>query len=366
MFMVGVALPYSFATRRAKGDSLVKIYRHTVVRALILIALGIFLSSNWSRQTNFTFVNVLAQIGLGYVFLCLFVNRGLVVQLIALGVILVGYWAWFASHSLPAADFAYTDAGVFGPHPFEDGAFAHWNKNTNAAADFDVWFLNQFPQPVRPSLTFTLQMGLLAPPPWGAWPALPFSQLQPRIEAAYYFNEGGYQTLNFIPSLATMLLGLIAGELLRSLSYTNIEKLIRLAFAGFICLLAAMVLGQFVCPIVKRIWTPAWVLYSAAFAFWMLAAFYLVVDMWEFKAWAWPLVVVGMNSIAIYVMAQLMKGSIASTLRIHFGSGVFQGTYFGTEYWPAHFEPIARSTAVLFVLWLICVWLYRQKIFIKI
>src|SRR5947207_2255007 len=63
MFMVGVALPYSYYSRRVKGQSYPRILGHTVVRSLILIALGVFLSSNGSPQTNFTFVNVLCQIG---------------------------------------------------------------------------------------------------------------------------------------------------------------------------------------------------------------------------------------------------------------------------------------------------------------
>src|SRR5262245_58227032 len=63
MFMVGVAMPFSHASRVAKGDTASQIRTHVVLRALVLIALGIFLSSNRSNSTNFTFVNVLTQIG---------------------------------------------------------------------------------------------------------------------------------------------------------------------------------------------------------------------------------------------------------------------------------------------------------------
>ena len=71
------------------------------------------------------------------------------------------------------------------------GFFAHWNKNRNAAAAFDRWFLNLFPRP----------------------DGKPF-----------VVNEGGYATLNFVPSIATMIFGVLAGELLRS-SRTAADKL---------------------------------------------------------------------------------------------------------------------------------------------
>jgi predicted acyltransferase len=71
MFMVGVAVPYSVASRRAKGDSQGQILGHALWRSLILIFLGVFLSSNGAKQTDWTFVNVLSQIGLGYTLLFL-------------------------------------------------------------------------------------------------------------------------------------------------------------------------------------------------------------------------------------------------------------------------------------------------------
>src|SRR5437870_2870601 len=73
MFMVGVAMPFSYASRLARGQSKASVFAHAVYRSILLILLGIFLSSNWSKQTNFTFVNVLTQIGLGYCFLYLIV-----------------------------------------------------------------------------------------------------------------------------------------------------------------------------------------------------------------------------------------------------------------------------------------------------
>ena len=75
MFMVGVAVPYSLASRRAKGESGPWVWAHVVWRAVFLVLLGVFLSSNSWQRTDWTFVNVLSQIGLGYVFLCLLAGR---------------------------------------------------------------------------------------------------------------------------------------------------------------------------------------------------------------------------------------------------------------------------------------------------
>ncbi|HTU89998.1 MAG TPA: DUF5009 domain-containing protein, partial [Gemmataceae bacterium] len=57
MFMVGVAMPYSIASRRARGDSETKVFVHFLYRAVFLVLLAIFLSSNGSKLTNFVFKN---------------------------------------------------------------------------------------------------------------------------------------------------------------------------------------------------------------------------------------------------------------------------------------------------------------------
>jgi heparan-alpha-glucosaminide N-acetyltransferase len=70
-FLVGVALPFSIASRVARGQSTARMTLHACWRALILIVLGFFLRSIGRPQTNFTFEDTLTQIGLGYVFLFL-------------------------------------------------------------------------------------------------------------------------------------------------------------------------------------------------------------------------------------------------------------------------------------------------------
>lgn len=99
MFMVGVSLPFSMSRRDAEGTAGWKSFLHAIWRSLILVGLGVALSSsNREGIFNFTFANVLCQIGLGYSFLYLL--RGLSLKGLAATatVVLVGYGAWFAFH----------------------------------------------------------------------------------------------------------------------------------------------------------------------------------------------------------------------------------------------------------------------------
>jgi predicted acyltransferase len=323
MFMVGVAAAYSFASRRAAGQSYGAMTWHAFVRAAVLVLLGIFLRSRNAQQTNYTFEDVLTQIGLGYFFLFLLCGRTPRVQWAAAGLILAGYWLLFYSYTAPPG-IENSAIGLPNDWPRLEGVAAHWNKNANAAAAFDHWFLNRFPR------------------------AKPFR-----------FNPGGYQTLNFIPALATMIFGLLAGGWLRGRGTGRHKFAVLVGFGllgiGVGCLW--QMTGT--CPIVKRIWTPSWTLFAAGWTSLMLAGFYLVIDLGGWRRWAFPLVVVGMNSIAMYLMAVLLPDWIAGRLRVHAGIGIF--SFAGETY-----QPLIERGMVVGVMWLICYWLYRQRIFIRI
>jgi heparan-alpha-glucosaminide N-acetyltransferase len=324
MFMVGVAMAYSCASRAAHGQTWGQMFRHALVRSFVLVALGVFLRSDGRDQTYFTFEDVLSQIGLGYTFLFLLWNRPTWVQFLAAFGILAGYWALFYFYPLPPADFDYASVGVPPDWPHLQGVAAHWDKNTNPAHYFDVWFLNLFPR-----------------------------------EKPFEFNGGGYLTLSFIPSLATMIFGLLSGELLRN-SWSNGKKLLVLIAAGLLGLAAGWGLQEAgLCPIVKRIWTPSWTLFSTGWTCLILAAFFGLVDMLGFRKWTFPLVVVGMNSITMYVLAELSKGWFYETIKTHFGTSLF--SFAGEAY-----EPFFAQLWILFAMWLFLYWLYRQRVFIRI
>ena len=126
-------------------------------------------------------------------------------------------------------------------------------------------------------------------------------------------------------------------------------------------LIAAGLLLHFagICPIVKRIWTPSWTLFSGGLCFLFLAAFGSIIDVRGYKKWAFPLIVIGMNSMAAYLMAHLFESFLADSFRIHFGAHALQ--FFGTGV-----EPLMRGIAILLAYWLMLFWMYRRKIFLRV
>src|ERR1035438_1826666 len=242
-FLVGVALPYSLLSRQRKGESFKRMLGHTIWRSLVLVFLGFFLRSMYSPMTNYTFEDTLTQIGLGYTFAFLLTFARPRWQWISFAGLLFAYWLAWALYPAPGADFPWASVGVPANwHHLYTGFASHWNKNSNLGQAFDVWFLNILPRPSR-----------------------------------FLFNDGGYLTLSFIPTLGTMLLGLAAGRwFLESEPNVPMRKFLIAAAA----LLAAGLLLHFtgVCPIVKRIWTPSWTLFSGGMCFVFLAVFSWIID----------------------------------------------------------------------------------------
>jgi heparan-alpha-glucosaminide N-acetyltransferase len=324
-FLAGVALPYSIRSRQRKGEGFAHMLFHTMWRSILLIALGIFLRSTDRPMTYYTFEDTLTQIGLGYTFafLLTFVNARW--QWIALGTILFGYWLAWALYPAPGPNYDWAAVGV-GPdwHQYLHSGFAaHWNKNSNLGQAFDVWFLNLFPRTTR-----------------------------------FAYNDGGYLTLSFIPTLGTMLLGVIAGRWF----HENAPKIpLRKFSIAAVALMAAGLLLHFtgICPIVKRIWTPAWTLWSGGVCFAFLAAFSWMIDVRGHRKIAFPLVVVGMNSIAAYLIAHLGEEFILNSFKIHLGMGFLN--VFG-----AGMEPFFLGVLTMLAYWTILWWMYKKRIFIRI
>ena len=324
-FLVGAALPFSIASRKRKGQTFGPMLGHAVRRALLLILLGIFLRSLWSRQTYFTFEDTLTQIGLGYVFLFLLGFTRPRTQVVTLVLILICFWAAFALYPAPGPQFDYARVGV--PQNWTHnytGFLSHWNKNSNLAWALDVWFLSLFPR-----------------------------------EQPFVFNEGGWSTLSFIPTLGTMILGLLAGEWLKG-NGSKQKTLRGLVIAGTgLILLGLLCQWAGICPIVKRVWTSSYTLYSGGWVVLILAGFYALIEWKRWRRWAFPLVVVGMNSIAVYVMSWTMSNFFGNALDRHFGKTM--AAIAGTT-----FQPALHGFAVMLIFWFILFWLYRRKIFLRI
>lgn len=323
-FLVGVSLPFSLAKRMAVGQSFLPLMAHAAWRALALTCLGVFLRSLHHSQINFTFEDTLSQIGMGYFFLFLLGWTSPRFQIGSLACVLIGYWAAFALYPLPPAGFDFSRVGVGPGWPHPAGFAAHWDKNTNLAAAFDHWFLNLFPR-----------------------------------EKPFLYNDGGYLTLSFIPTLGTMILGLLTGQFLRGpqSQFVKVQRMFLWGVGGL--LLGTLLDATGICPSIKRIWTPAWVIFSGGWTLVILSVFYALIDLKGWRAWAFPLQVVGLNSIAMYCMDHLWDMSIRNSVPIFLGRNIY--ALFG--------QTLAPATEMLFllvILWGICYWLYRRKVFLKI
>ncbi len=322
-FLVGVALPFSIASRIKKGESQKMMWYHAFRRSITLILLGVFLRSMYSEMTNWTFEDTLSQIGLGYPFLFFLGFKNSKWQWSILTILLLMYWLAFSQYPVPAAEFNYAAVGVpeDWPHLME-GFQAHWNKNANLAWAFDTWFLNLFPR-----------------------------------ENAFLFNGGGYATLSFIPTLGTMILGLIAGKMIKNKETDLFKKWSVIGLALVIIALAIHYLG--INPIVKRIWTPNWTLFSGGVCFLILALFHWLIDMKGLKKPFHWLKIIGMNSIAAYVLAHTLNEFIDNSFRIHIGQNY--DLLLGNG-----FSSLISGSLILICQWLILKWMYNKNIFIKI
>lgn len=360
MFMVGVSMAYSYASRSARGHSYMRMMGHAGMRAVILVLLGVFLVS-WRRGFEaWTFTNVLSQIGLGYIFLFLMWNRGRWTQWGVVAVVLGGTWCAMTFYSGAGIEKGAEPNGVSAewvqqnlvdvPVLYPANASkvndvgAGWHKNANFFSSVDAQLLNALPhksETIKP-------------------------------------NAGGYATLNFIPAFVTMLFGLMAGQLMRS-DRGEFGKFGILVFAGIVALAAGYVLdysGQ--APLVKRIWTPTFAIFSTGWCLLILAGLYFVFDLCRLRFLAWPLKIAGMNSMALYVMLMTLTGWTGQILTNLLGKDFYAESLVflngivkiadpkTLEAYATAAAPMAQATSVGLVFWLMTLWMYRQKLFVRI
>lgn len=347
-FLVGVAMVFSLAARKARGEPFWKSAVHAGWRSVALVALGVLMRSigDGHKRTHFTFEDTLSQIGLGYFLLFLIGNQRQRLWWISLAVVVVGYWGAFTLFPAPAPEFDYQRVGVSAKwaedhHNSFTGLAAHWKKNSNLAWAADTWFLNLFPR-----------------------------------EKPFTHNGGGYSTSSFLPTLATMILGLIAGGWLRR-AESAWRQVLWLTAAGAVGLAVGRALGEFgVCPVVKRIWTPSWVLFSGGWCFLLLAFFHALTAGIGYAGWTYPLRVIGANSILIYVIADVpLGGWLLTQLQKHLPADTFLTLGNWVAGWAGRAGDVKTVEAVggvmkgmvlLVVYWLLLWWLYAKRVFVRI
>lgn len=166
----------------------------------------------------------------------------------------------------------------------------------------------------------------------------------------YGDNEGIISTL---PAICTTLLGALAGHWLRS-KHSGNRKTMGLALAGIVSLIVGYVWGM-VFPIIKIIWTSSYVLYSGGWCLLLLALFYWVIDVKGYKKWAFFFVVIGANPITIYCIQWVVNFEAVAGFLVD-----------GIARWAGLAEPLILACGALAVKWLLLLFLYRRRIFLKV
>ena len=330
LFIVGVSMTLSFASRIARGVPRGALVIHVVRRSALIFAIGLFLNGFPSFDlSSIRIMGVLQRIAIcylvsGLLYLATFqkeptanrpacVRANLRVTATVAIALLVGYWALMTFVPVPGY-----------------GA-GHLGKEDNLGAYIDR----------------TLMGGHL----WS--------------ESVTWDPEGFLSTL---PAIASLLIGILAGEWLRSDRQAG-RKVLGLAGAGLLLLVAGRLLHPYF-PINKNLWTSSFVLFTAGFAMLLLAACYWLVDVRAWRAWTAPFLVFGMNAILAYALAALV--SEVSTdfefLHVHGHETTLHGWIY-EKYFVPHASPVNASLAfAIFFVFVIFVFLwpfYRGKVFLR-
>jgi predicted acyltransferase len=311
LFLVGVAMVFSFSSRQEKGSTRRELLRHTFRRSLYIYGIGLALHLypfTLRRIEHVRVMGVLGRIALCYFFVSLiylYVSRRVRVAITVS--LLLGYWVVMRYVTVPG--FPTGDMTPFG----------------NVAAYFDRLVLGTH----------------LWKPMWDP--------------------EG---LLSSLPAIATALLGTFCGEWLRASRSAQTKAAVLFA-AG----LLGVVLGELIhpyFPINKNLWTSTFVIFTAGMACLFLSALYWIIDVRGIRGWVMPLEVFGANAILSYAVATLV---IKQMLIASFGGHTVQDIV----YWKV-FAPLAspKNASLLFALaftlmiWLIMLVFYRKKIFLKV
>jgi len=300
MFIVGVAMPFSLQNRISKGESYNSITWHIIKRSFILLAFGVGLHCGYNKKLVWELWNVLSQLSVTIpiaFFLMKYPNR---IQLIVSLLLLL------------ITDLLYRYFSL-------EGYNQPWVIDKNFGSWMDM-----------------VLMGKLN-------------------------NGGGWVAINCIPTAAHTIWGVLAGQnLIKDIRQK--DKLKTLVIAGSIALVIGYGLDLTgITPIIKRIASASFVFTSGGWALVGLALSYWLIDIKGYKNWIFPFVVVGTNSIFIYVFFQTVGSQWLNEFISIFSKGMLRWTG-ATEF----VMNIYTSLVILATEWGLCYWLYKHKIFFRI
>ncbi|MEK6571364.1 MAG: DUF5009 domain-containing protein, partial [Bacteroidota bacterium] len=325
LWIVGAAMTFSFGRRMEQGAHKGRLLLHVLRRAVIIFALGLFLSGfpfGLILNHNFSFATiripgVLQRIAVCYLIASIiFLNTSLRGQIIWIVSLLTGYWLLVKLVPVPGYG-----AGVLEP---------------------------------TGSLCWYLDSTLLKGHTWSGAPAPGFDP------------EGIVST---IPAIATTLFGVLTGHWLRS-SRSKEEKTAWMFVAGNFMLLLGAILDMWL-PINKNLWTSSYSIFMAGWALVCLATFYWLIDVKGYTKWATPSVTYGLNAIAVFVLSGIV-GRLLNLIKIlqPDGSSLSLQPYIFQHIYLPIASPINASLlyAISFILVMyLVVWvMWKRRWFIKI
>jgi len=302
LFLAGVSIPFSLGKAKAQNLPKKDIYRKAFTRMILLICLGLLYKNapfpffEWEK---IRLGSVLGRIGIaGFVTVFLYLNLDSTKRILVAAGILLGYYA--AIYLIPVPGFGAGDLSF-------EGNLVGW---------FDRTFL-------------------------------PGRLLQGT------FDELGILTT--FPAICLTIFGAHAGEILKHQKKTENQKLAQILLLG-LALIGLALIWNLHFPIFKRMWTSSFILLTGGMAFLTLGVFYWIIDILKFKRWTFFFVVIGMNSLTIYLIYRFVNFRYTAKL-------LFEGLYkpFGEE-WYSVFE----SLGAILLVWFFLYFLYRKKIFFKV
>ena len=301
LFIAGVSFPFSYAKQLASNMSRRNIYMKILRRAVILIFLGMVYNDFFKLDfENLRVCSVLGRIGIAWSLAALlFINFSTKTRIVISSVILVGYWLLICY--VPAPD-------VVGALPL--------SKEGNLVGYVD--------RMITPG---TLIYGTFDP-------------------------EG---LLSALPAVVTAMLGMFTGEFVRRNDITEQKKAGYMGLAS-IALLAVGLVWSLVFPVNKALWSSSFVLVVGSYSLAMFALFYYVIDVRGYQKWATPFVVIGLNSITIYMAQRIIPFKSISAFFL-------QGF---ADMLPQEWSALLMRIGYLAVSWLFLYFLYKKKVFLKI
>lgn len=247
MFIVGVSLSFSIASRKRRNETKANMFRHAATRALILFVLGMAAQGNlldFSLATLHPFYSVLHGIAAGYLIATVlalsFRIRG---QAALTATFLIVYWILLLLIPVPGVG-----RGVLTP-------------TGNAAAYIDTL-----------------------------------------LQGRFHFGENTW-FLNYLGFASSVMLGVFAGNML--LSMRPPERKVAMLFGYGAALLISGLIWSIWLPVIKLLWTSSFVLVAGGISCLLLAIFYLIIDVMGYRKWAFPFSVIGMNALAVYMATEL-------------------------------------------------------------